>query len=119
MNISNLSERTYLSELKGALRDAISAQTLTKKYGAATAKKIVAGKYEIGMSKEMVEEALRHQKIPILSFYKKSLSVSIETWSIDWSLAHTYGVTSQSLKLAGGDYPMLVFENGKLTKIIR
>jgi hypothetical protein len=119
MNISNMSEKTYLIELKSALSDAVSAQILTKKYGATTAKKIVAGKYEIGMSKEMVEEALRHQEIPILSFYKKSVSASSETWSIDWSLARAHGITSQSLALAGVDYPMLVFRNGKLTDIIR
>lgn len=125
MDLNNLAKKSHLSELKGALRDAISAQTMTKKYGEATTKKIVAGKYEIGMTTEMVKNALKNQRlsnnqsIDMTPFYKKSESASSETWSIDWSLIRAYGLNSQSLKLAGADYPMLVFRNGKLTDIIR
>jgi len=119
VDFNTIDRKTYLLELQNGLSNAISAQIMTKKYGAATAKKIMAGKYEIGMSKEMVETALRHQKISIVPFYKKSVSASGETWSFDWSLVRAYGITSQSLALAGVDYPTLVFRNGKLTAIIR
>ena len=119
MDLNTIDTKTYLLELQNGLSKAISAQAMSKKYGAATARKIMAGKYEIGMSKEMVEVAFKNQKISILSFYKKSISASSETWSFDWSLARAYGMTSQSLALAGVDYPTLVSRNGKLTDIIR
>ena len=118
-------ERTHLIELRGALYNAIYVQKMTKKYGAATAKKIMAGKYEIGMTTEMVRDALGNQRLrnnqtmDMTPFYKKSESASSETWSFDWNLALSYGLTVQIVKASGADCPTLVFKNGKLTNIIR
>lgn len=125
ISISNMSKKAHLSELIVALRNAIFAQSLTKKYGTANAKKILAGKYEIGMTTEMVRDALQHQimsnnqTVDLIPFYKKSESTSSETWSFDWTLANSYGLTVQSLKLSGIDCPILMFSKGKLTSIIR
>lgn len=123
--ISNMRKKAHLSELIGALRDAVSAQTLTKKYGAANANKIMAGKYEIGMTTEMVRDALQHQvmsndqTINLTLFYQRSESTSSETWSFDWALARSYGLTDQTLKLSGIDCPILMFTKGRLTSIIK
>ena len=117
--------RTHLLELKTGLYNAISIQKKTKKYGVATARKIMAGKYEIGMTTAMVQDALRNQRlsnnqtIDMMPFYKKSESASSETWSFDWNLALSYGLTVQKVKASGADCPTLVFKNGKLTNIYR
>ncbi|MGI6479938.1 MAG: WG repeat-containing protein [Salinivirgaceae bacterium] len=54
---------TRSTDLRSGLRGAINKQQLTKKYGAATAKKIIAGKFEIGMSKALCRAIAYHVTI--------------------------------------------------------
>lgn len=55
--------RNRSTNLRIALYDAIKKQRCTKKFGIATAKKIIAGKYEIGMSKAVCLEIAYHVTI--------------------------------------------------------
>lgn len=116
----------HISKLKLALYNAILIQERTKKYGATTTRKIMAGKYEIDMTTEMVKDAINEQmlsfgkKVMLYEFYKKSVSASSETWRFDWELFYnTYLITPKRMAEIGIDCPSLVFKNGKLTNIIR
>lgn len=92
-------------------------QVLTKKYGATTAKKIINGKYEIGMSKEVVYEILRNNRgLDMRPYYEKSKSSSTETWSLKWGI-DSFAITI--MDMAGIDRPTLIIRNDKLTNIIR
>jgi len=50
-------EKKYITEIKKYLFTAMRTKLMTQKYGAATAKKIMAGQYEIGMSKSACLDA--------------------------------------------------------------
>jgi hypothetical protein len=86
----------------------------------------LVGKYEIGMTTEMVRDALMNQRtsksgaVALFPFYKKSESASSETWRFDWNLLYAKtNITPQQMAATGVDCPILMFKNGKLTDIIR
>lgn len=110
-------DKKYLSELKKDLILAYRQQVLTKKHGATTAKKIIEGKYEIGMSKEVVYEILSNNRgLDMRPYYEKSESSSSETWSLKWGV-DSFDITIMDMQ--GIDRPTLIIRNGKLTNIIR
>jgi hypothetical protein len=111
--LENMEKRTYLLKLQSALSNAISTQLMTKKYGVTTAKKIMAGNYEIGMTKAVAEEILGVNKV----FYKKSITTQSETWQFDWNNPGLSRLSSQDRFNIRSKCPKLVFRGGKLAEI--
>lgn len=83
-------------EAKEAQQEAKRKQDLTNKYGAATAAKIIAGKYEIGMSKAVCKEIAGYE--PLVS----DKTATTETWKLGSIFSATY----------------LYFEGDKLVRIV-
>jgi len=96
-------------------QDAGRKQALTNKYGAATAEKIMAGKYEIGMSKAVVEEILGVNKF----YYKESIIGKSVFWDFDYNAEALRAFTFEVKQNLKAKCPTLVFKDGKLTDIIR
>lgn len=115
---AKIEEGTYLLELQNALSGAIKKQTLTKQYGATTAKKIMAGEYEIGMSKAIVEEIMWVNGSNPL-YYKKSISASTELWQFDYNCEALQFFDLKTKNMMKAKCPTFTFRGGKLTEIIR
>ena len=111
----NIDNVKYLQQLKTGLSNAIKAQQMTKKYGAATAKKIIAGKYEIGMTKAVVEEIMGVKK----ALYKISSTAQSEIWQFDINNPKLYYYSANDKLMLKSQLPTLVFRGGKLTDIYR
>jgi len=118
-DFNNMEKKSYLLKLQTGLSNAIRAQTMTKKYGAATAKKIMDENYEIGMTKEIVEEIIGVNKF----YYKKSITTlagkQSEIWEFDYNAD---ALKIYELKVKNNlkaKCPTFVFRDGKLTDILR
>jgi len=111
----NIDNVKYLQQLQTGLSNAIKAQQMTKKYGAATAKKIIAGKYEIGMTKAVVEEIMGVKK----ALYKISSTAQSEIWQFDINNPKLYYYSANDKLMLKSQLPTLVFRGGKLTDIYR
>lgn len=105
-------EKEQLDELYKNLWNAVRTKSMTEKYGTSTAKKIMAGKYEINMSKDVCFEAIAHYD-PFISegnryVFNAKLSSETKTTEI-WEV----------VAVAPGYKKMLwTFINGKLTSIV-
>ena len=115
----NLEKKSYIVELQNGLLSAIKTQKMTKKYGVATAKKIMAGKYEIGMSKEIVGEIMGGKKL----YYQESITTfagkKSEIWEFDYN-AEALRIFDLKVKNnLKAECPTFVFRDGKLTDILR
>lgn len=80
---------TRSTELQNGLSGAINKQQLTKKYGAATAKKIEAGKFEIGMSKALCRAIAYH--VTIVGQTANTELWRVSTWEITNAYLHFTG----------------------------
>jgi len=115
----NLEKKSYLLKLQTGLLNAITTQRMTKKYGVTTAKKIMAGKYEIGMSKAIVKEIIGAN----IFYYKESITTmagkKTEIWEFDYDAEVLRLFTWEVKNILKAKCPTFVFRDGKLTDIIR
>ncbi|NDV47902.1 hypothetical protein D0T49_12680 [Paludibacter sp. 221] len=117
--LENMKKRTYLLQLQTGLSNAMRTQLLTPKYGATSARKIMAGKYEIGMSQAVAEEIMGVNK----ALYKQSITTVAgqkkEIWQFDYDNPALRGYSAAVINAAKAECPTLIFKSGKLTDILR
>lgn len=97
-SMKTIDEKTYLTKLSNSLLYAIKTQKMTKKYGVETAKIIMTGKYEIGMSKAVCKEIAGGYFSEVMNKTART-----ETWKIN--------------KSGFNDFIYLIFEGNKLFSI--
>ncbi len=96
--VSALNETKQKYSQQAAQEKAKRKQQLTSKYGAATAEKIITGKFEIGMNKAVCKEIIGYAPAVI------EKTATTETWKISYFI--------------GGGSTFLVFTGDKLYRII-